>query len=213
MAAARAVIAEKGHENTLMADIADRAGVVEGNLYRYFTNKQDLLVRVAEDWLQEQLNTEGGVDSIRGTWNKLRYLIGRSLQMIRRNPPLSRFLYTEIRSNPNYRSTNFYELNRRFTAEVRHVFEAAVASGEFRDDVPPSLLRDMVFGCIEHSTWVFLRGEGDFSVDAVADGITNVIYRGMAAGPASVDTPLDAVVQRLERVAGTLERHARPLRK
>jgi hypothetical protein len=29
-------------------------------------------------------------------------------------------------------------------------------------------------------TWSFLRADGDFSVEEAADGITNVIYRGMA---------------------------------
>ncbi len=205
MAAARSVIAEKGHENTLLSDIAERAGIVEGSLYRFFTNKQELLVRVAEDWLREETASDGDAASIRGTWNQLRYLVGRSLQMVRRNPPLSRFLYTEIRSNPNYRNTAFYELNHRFTAEVRRVFESAMASGEFRSDVSTRLLRDMVFGCIEHSTWAFLRGEGDFSVDEVADSITNVIYRGMAATPALAGPSLDVMVERLERVAKTLE--------
>lgn len=204
LAAARAVIAEKGYENTVMSDIAQRAGVVEGSLYRFFENKQELLIRVTEDWFQEQLTSDSGVASIRGTWNKLRHLIWRALMVIRRHPALSRFVLTEIRPNPNYRSMPLFQLNRRLTAEIRGVCEEAIASGEFRGDVTPSLLRDMIFGCIEHRTWAFLRGEGDFSIDEVADGIANVIYRGMVA-QAPNDADLADVVQRLERVAATFE--------
>ena len=58
LAAARQVIAEKGYENVLMSDIADRAGIVEGSLYRYFESKQDLLTKVADDWFEEVLTTD-----------------------------------------------------------------------------------------------------------------------------------------------------------
>lgn len=211
LAAARAVIAEKGYENAGVTEIARRAGLVEGSLYRFFTNKQDLLLRVAEDWFREQLDADPSVGSVEGTRNKLRYLVWRSLQVIRRNPPLARFIYTEIRPDPQYRGSVFHELNRRFTAEVREVIAAAVASGEFRKDVSPVLLRDMVFGCIEHRTWAFLRGEGDFSVEEVADGLANVIYRGMAAGPEALPQDgLPGLVARLEKVAGTLEKKGKP---
>lgn len=206
LAAARVAIAEKGYENTVMSDIAQRAGVVEGTLYRFFEGKQELLVRVAEDWFQEQLVNDSTVTSIHGTWNKLRYLVWRGLMTVRRNPAISRFVLTEIRPNPNYRSTALFQLNRRFTAEIRGLCEEAIASGEFCGDVSTSLLRDMIFGCIEHRTWAFLRGEGDFSVDEVADGITNVIYRGMTAQPSNEAGPIDRVVKRLEKVAATFER-------
>jgi AcrR family transcriptional regulator len=113
LAAARVVIAEKGYENTVLSDIAERAGVVEGTLYRFFENKQELLVRVAEDWFQEQLTNDSTVVSIRGTWNKLRHLVWKSLSVVKRNPALSRFVLTEIRPNPNYRNTGLFDLNRR----------------------------------------------------------------------------------------------------
>jgi TetR/AcrR family fatty acid metabolism transcriptional regulator len=206
MAAARFVIAEKGYENTLLADIAQRVGIVEGTLYRYFENKQDLLIRVAEDWFAEQLAGNSELAAIRGTWNKLRHLVWRALMITRQQPALSRFVLTEIRPNPNYRSTPFFALNQRFTEEIRQVCKEATDSGEFYNDVSASLLRDMVFGCIEHQTWAFLRGEGDFSVDKVADGIANVIYRGMAAHPPpGAANDLGQIVARLEKVAESLE--------
>ena len=74
-------------------------------------------------------------------------------------------------------------LNRRFTGVVIQVLRDAVARGDFRDDVSVELLRDMIFGAIEHQAWAYLRGEGDFSTDATAEGITRVIYGGMTVRP------------------------------
>lgn len=220
MSAARSVIAEKGYENALMSDIAERAGVVEGSLYRYFENRRDLLTKVADDWFEEVLSKDSGLSSIHGTSNKLRHLVWRALSTIRSQPALSRFVLLELRPDPNYRSSRSFMLNRRFTAEVSQLCADAIHTGEFRNDVSVSLLRDMIFGCIEHATWKFLRGEGDFSVDEVADGIATVIYRGMAAAPAPAPANLEArpsagkepaqselagLVKRLETAAATME--------
>jgi AcrR family transcriptional regulator len=205
LAAARRVIAEKGYENALMSEIAEQAGIVEGSLYRYFENKRDLLTRVVDDWFEEVLSTDSGLSSIRGTWNRLRHLTWRSLSAIRSQPALSRYMLLEIRRDPDYRHTRSFKLNRRFTAEVSEVLESAIASGEFRGDVSISLLRDMIFGCIEHSTWKFLRGEGDFDLDAVADGIATVIIHGMTAqNPVQVSS-LDQIAVRLEKAASAME--------
>jgi TetR/AcrR family fatty acid metabolism transcriptional regulator len=202
--AARAVIREKGYEQTAMAEIAQRAGVVEGTLYRYFESRRALLIRVADDWFSEALSDDTDISGISGTRDRLRYLIWRALRITRSEPALSRFVLTEVRPTSDYRESHFFAVNRRFTGEVRALCRAAIASGEFRADVSDALVRDLVFGGLEHQTWAFLRGEGDFDTAAVADGIADVIYRGMCAVP-TAPSGLDDVVARMERVAARLE--------
>jgi TetR/AcrR family fatty acid metabolism transcriptional regulator len=206
VAAARVVIAERGYEATAMAAIAQHAGVVEGTLYRFFKTKEELMLRVAEEWLEEILAERVTLDSIRGTWNRLRHLIWRALNLMRSQPAVSRFVLIEMRPMPTYRSTQLFKLTRQFTADVRAVCFEAIQSGEFRDDVSPSLLRDMIFGCIEHQTWAFLRREGDFKIDEVADSIAHVIYRGMAASVPAEPDRMEKVLERLEKAAAGLEK-------
>jgi AcrR family transcriptional regulator len=203
LAAARVVLAEKGYEKTVIADIAAQAGIVEGTIYRYFKNKRELLVKVAEIWFGEKLSENSHLDSIPGTRHKLRHLALRTLSIIRSDPVLSRFLLTELRPDPSYRTSPFFDLNRRFTHEIVEVCRNAIERGEFRSDISPALLRDMFFGCIEHHTWAFLRGEGDFSVEKAADGIADVIYRGMVV-TSREPSDLDAIAARLERIESLL---------
>src|SRR5277367_3091171 len=59
--AARAVFTEKGYGDALISDIAERAGVVEGSLYRFFANKRDLLVKTVEHWYEDMLAHDGAV--------------------------------------------------------------------------------------------------------------------------------------------------------
>ncbi|MFP1644668.1 helix-turn-helix domain-containing protein [Pontitalea aquivivens] len=49
---ARAVLREKGYEQFLTAEVAERCNISEGTIYKYFPTKRDLLIRVAEDWFE-----------------------------------------------------------------------------------------------------------------------------------------------------------------
>ena len=205
MLAARQVFTERGYDDALISEIAERAGVVEGSIYRFFTNKRELLVRVIERWYEDMLaEDDAQFAGVRGTWNRIRFVVHHHLMSIRREPALSRLVFTELRPDPNYRDTRLYQLNQAYTHRIIDVVREAAAAGEFRGDVSSSLVRDMIYGCIEHRTWAFLRNEGDFDLEQTADGITDIIYRGLAA--AGEPDPLAATVKRLETVADRLEK-------
>ncbi len=206
MAAARAVLSEKGFEDTLMADIAERAGVVEGNLYRYFKNRQDLLVKVIEHWYEEMLaRDEADFSAIPGVWNQMRFLVHHHLMTIRREPTPSRLVFQELRPRADYRRSRVFHLNQSYTHQLVEIVNDAVYRGGFRQDVPASLVRDMIYGGIEPRTWAFLRNEGDFEVDATADLITDIVYRGLAS-PTANETLAGAALSRLEAMVDRLER-------
>jgi hypothetical protein len=110
-----------------------------------------------------------------------------------------------------------FELNRRYTERTLAVIKEGIAAGEFEERLPLRLVRDMIFGCAEHHTWAYLRGEGQFSPEDAADALTNLIYRSLACAPRAAPAPVDASVQRLEQAVRRLEdlaparRRARPV--
>lgn len=205
MLAAKSVFTEKGYSDALISDIAEKAGVVEGSIYRFFTNKRELLVRVVENWYEELLAEEGPqFAAVRGTWNRIRFVIHQHLTTIKREPALSRLVFQELRPAPEYRKTRLFQLNQAYTHRVIDVVDEAVAAGEFRHDVSPYLVRDMIYGCIEHRTWSFLRNEGDFDSDKTADEITDIVYRGLVVSQPEHDQ-ITTVLSRLEDVTARLE--------
>jgi hypothetical protein len=142
---------------------------------------------------------------VRGTWNRIRFIVHHHLMSIRREPALSRLVFQELRPDPDYRKTRLYQLNQAYTHRIVDVVREAAATGEFRSDFSASLVRDLVYGCIEHRTWAFLRNEGDFDAAQTADGITDIVYRGLAK-PAGSSVPVADSISRLEAVAERLER-------
>lgn len=206
MSAARAVFSEKGYDEALISDIAERAGVVEGSIYRFFANKRDLLLRVMEQWYDEMLvSDDQQIAAIKGTWNQIRFIIHHHLASIRREPALSRLFFQELRPDPDYRGTRLFELNQAYTHRIIDIVRAAVAAGQFRPEVSASLVRDMIFGCIEHRTWGFLRNESDFDLERTADEITDIVHRGLTVAPTGEHQSLCATLSRLEALADRLE--------
>jgi AcrR family transcriptional regulator len=205
MVTARAVFSEKGYNDAMIAEIAERAGVVEGTIYRYFSGKRELLIKVVEDWYEEMLSDyDRQLLGIRGTWNRLRFMIWRHLSVIHNEPAMCRLTFNELRSGPEYRETAVFELNREYTNRTLAIVQEAMDSGEFRAGIPLRIVREMIYGGVEHHTWSFLRGEGDFSPEDSADAITDIIYRGLVRSGVAIDRGEEAI-RRLEHVAERLE--------
>ena len=206
LAAARAELADCGYENFLPAALAERCGVSEATIYRYFPTKRELLAKVAEDWFGEILAVEPEIARRSDAYDQLRHLIRRQP----RSRPAGAGAVTvavlaELRADPAYRSTRIYALNRRFTSSVINLVKDGVARGAFRPKISPSLVRDMIFGCIEHRTWGFLRGQGDFSVDEVAACIADIVFHGLARRPSPDPDAVAAALGALRAKAKELE--------
>jgi hypothetical protein len=134
-------------------------------------------------------------------------MIWRHLSVIHNDPAMCRLIFTELRSGPEYRETAVFELNREYTNRTLAIVQEAMDSGEFRAGIPLRIVREMIYGGIEHHTWSFLRGEGGFSPEDSADAITDIIYRGLVRSGVAIDRGEEAI-RRLEEVADRLEQAA-----
>jgi AcrR family transcriptional regulator len=205
---ARSVLRDRGSEQFLTSEVAERCGTSEATIYKYFPTKRDLLIQLVEHWFEEFLAEDYPARTSGPLRERLYHAIWWALSFIRREPALSRFVLMELRADPGYRSMRVYQQNREVVARVMSVVEDGLANGLVRDDIPLRLMRDMIFGAIEHQTWAYLRREGDFSVDESAEGITEVILAGIAA-PHSSNDHLSNAVELLEKVTASLKRQAR----
>jgi TetR/AcrR family fatty acid metabolism transcriptional regulator len=209
---ARALMAERGHENFTPLDVAVRCSVSEATIYKYFPSKRDLLLRAAEAWMEDMLAAVPKLPDRGDVFERLRLAVRHSLTVVREEPALTRYVLLELRSDPAYRETKFYELNRKFYGGLRSVIADAIATGLFREDVSPRLVRNMISGCIEHQTWAYLRGQGDFSVDDTAEEIAGIVYRGVAKETFRERRQIGRVLDAIEEEAKGLEERAAALR-
>ncbi len=216
LAAAREVFSAQGYENTSVADIASRVGIVEGAVYKHFPTKRDLLFegmctfyRPIIDETREQLA------GVRGARNRLRFLIWRQLRGFAEEPGICRLIIQDIRPRQDYPESVVHELNRESTSLALGVIEDGIRRGEFRADIPAAMVRDLIFGGIEHIAWKVLSGRAELDIDKIADDLTEVVLGGLAAGGGreTASEPvferererLQEQIERLERAVAGLE--------
>lgn len=201
--AARDVFCEKGYDQTAVAEIAARMGVVEGTIFKYFPTKRELLLKVLENWYEEMFGDYGRMlAGVTGTRARLRFLVWRHLQTVKEYPLLCRLMFREVRSEQDYHGSDLHAKNRRYTQFLIEVIGEGQKSGEFRKDIPQHLLRDLVYGGIEHHSWNFICGRGDLDADGAADQITSILCDGIAGST----TSLKQDMQRLSQIASRIEK-------
>jgi TetR/AcrR family transcriptional regulator, fatty acid metabolism regulator protein len=189
---------EKGYSATSTLEIAQRAGVVEGTIFRYFPTKRQLMITVVERSYEKTFaDYSTQLEAIVGTWNRLRYLVWRHLKNILEYPFVHQLIEHDIKQDVDYHTTRIFHFNRAYTHRTVQIIEEAIRNGEFDSNEPVRIIRDMIYGGIEHYVWRYCRGEGTIDIESTADHITNFVYRSMVARPISSDQS-EALV-RIER--------------
>jgi AcrR family transcriptional regulator len=206
LAAARDAFAAQGYDNTAVSEIAARVGVAEGTVFKYFPTKRALLLKVLERWYEGMFGDyTRELAGVSGHRARLRLLIRRHLKSVHDYPLLCRLMFREVRSEQDYHGSGLHGMNRRYTRLLVEVIEQGMQAGEFRAELSPPLLRDLVYGGIEHHSWNYVCGRGDLDVDAVTDQIVQILSTGIISARALND--LESETRRLSLRVNKLEQH------
>jgi len=198
IAAAHAIFSEKGYEKAAMTEIAKQAGVAEGTIYKYFSNKQDLLARVISRFYKQLIeNTEESLLGVNGFENQLRVIITRHIQTFFEDLGLCRLLLQEVRPLHSYPHSEVYQLTSRYSEILLNAIEAAIVEGTIREGISSQTVRDMVFGCLEHAGWNVLAAKKS-AIDR--EQLTHEIITITLSGLTPVEKKPDAFERNLARL-------------
>ncbi|MGJ8670361.1 MAG: TetR/AcrR family transcriptional regulator [Oceanococcus sp.] len=178
--AARESFCDKGYEQTSVAEIACKVGVVEGTVYRYFESKHELLIEVLTDWYQQMFDDyANALEGMSDARSRVQALIWRHLRTIHEAPQLCRLMFREARDDIGEVNSTLRKLNRRYTRFLVEVIDHGSKAGEFRQNIRLPLLRDLIYGGIEHYCWRYLTGQGELDIDQAAQDITSIFCDGI----------------------------------
>jgi TetR/AcrR family transcriptional regulator, fatty acid metabolism regulator protein len=178
--AAKGAFADKGFEGTSIADIARTAQISDGLVYRYFRNKRELLYEVLRKFYERiLLDLETQVFKHDDFSARLETLVRRHLEVFVSDTDLCRLFISEVRTASDYEGSSIQELNRLYTSVLIRIVKDAVKTGEVRSDVNPKLLRDVIFGAIEHLAWRHVNGKGQLRVTQTARDLTLMLTSGI----------------------------------
>jgi len=187
LAAASRAFAEKGYETTSITEIARAADVSDGLIYKYFDNKRDLLEHVLRAFYERVIeDLAAKVARGKSFGEQLYILISEHLSTFVADRDLCRLFISEVRIASDYRDSAVQQLNRRYTSILITMVDEAVASGEIPRNVDPRVVRDMLFGAIEHSAWRHTIEKRPLDVQDIARTMTEIFLNGLCHNPSKV---------------------------
>ena len=149
--ALRTLIKDKDFNSITTAEIARTAGANEALIYRYFGDKRGLLHYVLSEYMENFIDEVNmALEGVQGAVNRLRKLIWLTANMYNNNRVFSKILLLEVRNFPGYFESETYQSVRKFSQIFKHVIEEGVQNGEFRAEISPHRVRQIVLGGIEH---------------------------------------------------------------
>ncbi|MEL6820315.1 MAG: TetR/AcrR family transcriptional regulator [Calditrichota bacterium] len=178
--AARDIFIRDGYENATVADIAKHVNIVEGTVFHYFGSKQGLVVKVMEHFYNEITgNLIAGLSSIKGSREQLRFAIRYHLKTLLENAELCRVLFKESRGARSELIDDIRRLNREYIQPLNRIIEEGIQSGELRASVNPLLIRNVVYGSIEHLLWSHLFENRTINVEQSTEEICSILFDGI----------------------------------
>jgi AcrR family transcriptional regulator len=202
---ARKVFCAYGFEKGSIEDIAKEAGIAEGTIYRYFDSKQGLLNEVLRRHYSALFeDIQQTLPSIKGSGNRIRYLIRRTLVTISEDRSMCGLRALYASQSDNKLPALSHDQNRRMAILMANEVKAGMKDGTFRSDTSPSLVCYMIGGALELTEHSFMRTGKAIAIDDVTESICRMIHCGIDAIDATTES-LASLVKRLGHAADRLD--------
>jgi TetR/AcrR family fatty acid metabolism transcriptional regulator len=183
--AAVKVFARKGFHNSRIAEIAVEAGVASGTIYLYFRNKDDILISVFEESLDQIIGeVERDLAGIPDPRDRLRRFIWLHLRMLREHRELAEVLQVELRQSNKFMKE--YEPGRwiQYLDIIARILKDGQKKGIFRRDLSLGIYKRAVFGALDEISlhWITTRKDESF-LELAAVQLSRVLLEGAEVKP------------------------------
>lgn len=192
--AAIEVFADKGFHQARVSDIAKRAGVADGTIYLYFKNKEDLLLSIFEQKMDELLaGLDEALAAASDPIDKVRRFARFHFGQVGEHRRAAEVLQVELRLSNKFLKEYRPEKLWSYLGVFAQIVRDGQASGVFRADVDPFIGMWAFFGALDELAmqWVLSKRADRFPLDLAADQVADVFIRGLLARPGDPIVPDD----------------------
>jgi len=194
--AAVKVFARKGYFAARVSEIARKAGVADGTIYLYFRNKEDILVSLFDEVMQEHLRSaERELGAVEGAPARLRVVAEHHLRSMGGNRDLAVVFQVELRQSTKFMERFTASWLQQYFAILDKVIEEGQQEGSLRADLPRKVAAKALFGTLDEMVTSWILARRDYDLVQLAGPVVDLFLRG-AASPATVQEarpPLAAV--------------------
>lgn len=160
--AATQVFARHGFYKSKIAEIAKRAAVADGTIYLYFKNKDDLLISLFEDEMNQVIQKmKEEVNKVGGFENKIRTFIQVHLDLVSRNKELAEVLQIELRQSHKFMKEYMGTKLNDYLNIISGIISQGQRNGEVKSDIIPGIAKRILFGALDELSgfWVLSKNK------------------------------------------------------
>lgn len=190
------VFARNGFYHSKVSEIAREADVADGTIYLYFKNKEDILISIFEESMDQILTlVREEIGKEQDALSKLRRFVRLHMTLMEKNPRLAEVIQVELRQSSKfmkeYQNVKFLEY-LQFIAEV---IEQGQREGLIHKEVSPAIFKRMLFGALDELALQWVLSKKRYSLTSMADQVTDIFVNGIAVSTAANGvTATDGVV-------------------
>jgi AcrR family transcriptional regulator len=180
---AQKLFARQGFDGTTTKELASDAGIAEGTLFRYFTNKKAILIEVAtQGWVQilTDLLTEL---SEMGSYKAIAQMMRRRMGNMQENHDIMKVCFMEAQFHPELRDQIQADVIGKMTDIAEVYFEEAIAKGIYRSSLKPKVIATVfvgMFAVAGFSNQTMTSGNGStFELQQMAEGVADIFLNGV----------------------------------
>lgn len=181
IAAATKIFAKKGFFKAKVSEIAKEAGIADGTVYIYFNHKDDILISLFEEKMQEVLdNMKRQINLEIDPLKKIERFALVHLKLIEENKDIAEIIQVELRQSnkfmKDYHNIKFLE----YLDLIGHIIQEGKEKGVIREDIIPGIAKRAFFGALDEMSrfWV-LSKKPKYDIETASRQISNFFINGI----------------------------------
>lgn len=174
------VFAEKGSQQTTIADIAKKARIAQGTIYVYFSSKEELLNECMQQIIGPEIESIIlSTEQIPDTMDRLYSFFEHHINLVKEKPYIARFLTMEARQNDDF-YTMYPGFNPllRYMDYVQDLARKAMAEKRIRP-LDEEAFAFLVVGVMDFAMAQWLVYKDDLDISRLAVSIRDILKHGV----------------------------------
>lgn len=160
--AAIEVFAKNGFYATRVSEIAKAAGVADGTIYLYFKNKDDVLITIFEDGIQQLLAILREVASSEESFDaRITRVVELQLGLLEDQRDLAEVITVNLRQSSSLLKQYAAPLFMEYIDVIAGLIREGQKQGAFRKDLNPRVVARSLFGALDAILLTWALGEAD----------------------------------------------------
>lgn len=174
------VFAQRGFHHARVSDVAKEAGIADGTIYLYFKSKDDLLISLFEEKMEQIVDTfRDEVSRFDSAQERLKYFLELHLKMVAERPALAEVMTVELRQSAKFMREYKAPQFGAYLGLLGDIISYGQERGEVRSGIDPLLTRRIIFGALDELSlyWVSTKRQ-THSLERVIDEIWGLCSNG-----------------------------------